>query len=243
MKTFALDSRDFLDTPDRKKFFNEKLFTEVAPKYDAITRLLSLGRDRAWKRAMIEALPGQPQQCLDLACGTGDLTLMLHDRFPDATITGVDLTPAMLDIARTRTSAARICFETGDMGALAFPDASMDLVTGGYALRNAPDAGVALAEMARVLKPGGCLALLDFSKSPSPLRHQVDYALLKSWGGLWGLALHGHADVYGYIAESLRRFPDRIRLRSMMAAHKLFPHIEVPLFGGILEILVCRKIG
>jgi len=243
MKTFALDSREFLDVPDRKKFYNEQLFTEVAPKYDKITRLLSFGRDRAWKQMMIQAIPGNPRHCLDLACGTGDLTLMLHERFPDATVTGVDLTPAMLDLARVRPGAEAIRFETGDMGALAFPDASMDLITGGYALRNAPDIGVALAEMVRVLKPGGCLALLDFSKSPSPLRHRLDYALLKSWGGFWGLALHGHADVYGYIAESLKRFPDRTALRRMLQQNKLGTLVEIPLFGGILEAIIYRKTG
>lgn len=243
MKTFALHSRDYIDIPDQKRIYNEHLFTEVAPTYDRITRLLSFGQDHGWKKLLIKSIPGQPAACLDLACGTGDLTLMVHERFPEANVTGVDLTPAMLEIARTRTTSPKIKFLTGDMGRLEFEDGSMDLITGGYALRNAPDVPQAVSEMARVLKSGGCLALLDFSKSPHRFRHALDFAALKTWGGFWGWALHGHADVYGYIAESLKRFPDRRNLHRLLTGHNLFPLVEVPRFGGMLQILLCRKIG
>lgn len=242
MKTFSLNSVDFLDTPDRKRFYNEQLFTEVAPKYDLITRLLSFGRDASWKRAMMAAIPqARPDVCVDLACGTGDLTLQLKQRFPGAQVIGVDLTPGMIELARQREGAVGLTFEVGDMGNLRFADASVDIITGGYALRNAPDIDVALGEMARVLKPGGCLALLDFSKSPNGILQRIHYGLLKFWGGLWGALMHRHADVYGYIAESLKRFPDREALRGQFQRHGLTPVASRRYFGGMLEWIVCRK--
>jgi len=243
MTAFILDSRDYLDTPDRKKFYNEQLFTEVAPKYDAITRLLSFGQDHRWKEALVRALPGTPASCLDIACGTGDLTRMVHARFPNAQIAGLDLTPAMIELAAKHIQSNRVSFRVGDMCDLPYDDASIDLVTGGYALRNAPDIAGAVCEMARVVKPGGHVALLDFNKSPNSRRHTLDYHVLKLWGGFWGWALHGHADVYGYIAESLRRFPDRQMLRQLFAHNNLTPLVEVGHFGGMLLTVICRKTG
>jgi len=240
-KTFSLHARDYLDTPDRKRFFNEALFTEVPPRYDLITRLLSFGRDAAWKRDMIAALPDMaPRHALDLACGTGDLTAAVHRRYPEARVTGIDLTPAMIDRAAARHGPS--CgFQVGDMGALAFPDASMDLVTGGYALRNAPDLDVALGEVARVLVPGGHAAFLDFSKRPCRLHQAMTHAALAFWGGLWGLILHRHANVYGYIADSLARYPDCRRLRVMAAVHGLIPVVSASCMGGMIEWIVFRK--
>ncbi|HMO52725.1 MAG TPA: ubiquinone/menaquinone biosynthesis methyltransferase [Kiritimatiellia bacterium] len=244
MKTFTLHSRDYFNTAARKRYYNELLFTEVAPKYDLITRLLSFGRDREWKEAMIQSLPDiHPKRCLDLACGTGDLTRMVHYRYPDAEVTGVDLTPAMIERARLLTESSGITYEVGDMGSLRFLDGTMDLVTGGYALRNAPDIDVALNEINRVLTPHGLLAFLDFSKPVHPMGQRWNFALLKSWGSLWGYMLHRHADVYGYIAESLARYPDRQALRGMLKKRGLCVVMSKRYFGGLLEWVVARKIS
>lgn len=240
-KAFSLHARDYLDAPDRKRTFNEALFTVVAPRYDLITRLLSFGRDAAWKRAMIAALPDvAPTQALDLACGTGDLTAAVHRRFPAAQVTGIDLTPAMIERASARHGTT-CTFRVGDMGNLDVPDATVDLVAGGYALRNAPDLDVALREVARVLKPGGHAAFLDFSKRPSRLHQVMTHAALAFWGGLWGLILHRHANVYGYIADSLARYPDCRRLRAMAAAHGLMPVMSDSYMGGMIEWVVFQK--
>lgn len=240
--SFQLRARDFLDTPDHKRQFNALLFREVAPRYDLITRLLSFGRDAAWKRQMIARLPEtNPAHCVDLACGTGDLTRAVAARHPGARVTGLDLTPEMLDRARALTREPRISFTQGDMHALPFADASVDLVTGGYALRNAPDLATAIREIHRVLRPGGILAFLDFSKSPRPLAARASYALLKFWGGFWGLALHGHADVYGYIAESLRAYPDCDQLRTQLDSSGLQPIAHRVYMGGLVEWIICRK--
>ncbi|HMP75250.1 MAG TPA: ubiquinone/menaquinone biosynthesis methyltransferase [Kiritimatiellia bacterium] len=241
---FHLRAREHLDTPDRKRRFNALLFREVAPRYDLITSLLSFGRDAAWKREMIAALPARasaPAQCLDIACGTGDLTRAVARRYSGARVTGLDLTPEMLERARALTAEPRVDFVQGDMHALPLPDASVDLVTGGYALRNAPDLAVALREIGRVLKPGGTCAFLDFSKSPNPLAQRVGYLLLKAWGGFWGLLLHGHADVYGYIADSLRVYPDCDALREQLDRAGLLTVDYRVYMGGLVEWIICRK--
>jgi len=242
MKSFSLRSRDYLDTPDRKRYYNEKLFTEVAPRYDLITRLLSFGRDRAWKAAMIKALPdGDPGLCVDLACGTGDLVAALHQKYSHARVIGIDLTPAMIERARRQVGGAGVAFEVGDMGRLRFADHEVDVITGGYALRNAPDIGATLREIHRVLKPGGVAAFLDFSKPVTRGGQAAGYYLLKGWGGCWGLILHRHADVYGYIAESLAKYPNRDTLRAMMAEAGLPVIASRAYFGGMLEWIICRK--
>ncbi|HMP89800.1 MAG TPA: ubiquinone/menaquinone biosynthesis methyltransferase [Kiritimatiellia bacterium] len=243
MKTFTLQSRDYIDQPDRKRFYNEQLFTEVAPRYDLITRLLSFGRDPAWKKAMLSGLPPvDPDVCVDIACGTGDIVAALHKKYPYARIIGIDLTPAMIKLASDRIGGVGVGFEVGDMSKLRLENNSVDVITGGYALRNAPDLQVVLQELYRVLKPGGIAAFLDFSKPGHRIGQTMSYRMLKIWGGLWGRLLHRNSDVYGYIAESLARYPDRQKLRSMMADNGLPVINSRAYFGGMLEWMICRKL-
>lgn len=239
---FTLRAQAHLNSPEQKRYFNAELFREVAPRYDLITRLLSFGRDAAWKRDLIANLPDlQPATCLDLACGTGDLTRALAKRFPRARVIGFDLTPAMLELAKRHTNNEHIHYQQGDMQALPFANESMDVITGGYALRNAPDLALTLREIARVLRPGGTFSFLDFSKSLNPTLQRAGHALLKFWGCLWGLLLHGHADVYGYIADSLRTFPDRAALRVQLDDTGLHPVAYRTYMGGLVEWIRCRK--
>ena len=239
---FSLRPAEHLDTPDRKRDFNRALFTEVAPRYDFVTRALSLGRDGAWKRQLVGLLPAlAAPACADLACGTGDLTRLLARRYPDGRVVGVDLTPSMLEQARRIPAPPSVEYRLGDLHDLPLPDASVDVLTGGYALRNAPDLDRALAEVARVVRPGGVAAFLDFSKPPSPVLQRISLGLLRFWGGLWGLLLHGNPDVYGYIADSLRAYPDRDALHRRLAeAGWRILHVRRP-YLGLLEILVAQR--
>lgn len=239
---FQLRPRDHLGTPEAKQALNREMFTEIAPKYDFITKALSLGRDASWKRHLIAEVPDlAPSFCLDLACGTGDLTRLVSARFPECHVVGLDLTPAMLAIARARTGMKRIAYVEGSMQDLPFEDHRVDLITGGYALRNAPDLDQTLDEIHRVLRPGGMAAFLDFSKPGSLARQSANHLLLKFWGGFWGLALHGNADVYGYIADSLKRYPDRDEVRVRFEARHFRLRKYHRYFGGILESLVFEK--
>jgi ubiquinone/menaquinone biosynthesis methyltransferase len=206
---FRLHARDFLGTPDGKKHFNEKHFAESAPRYDIATRGLSLFQDRSWKRQLIAALPDlEDPTCVDVACGTGDVTFMLADRYGEGAFIGVDLTAEMIEIARQRNLCSKTRFICGDMCNLPMHDATVDLITGSYAIRNAPDLRDALMEYRRVLKPGGTLAILDFCKPDSRVLQRIQFQLLRFWGGLWGLLLHANPEVHGYISKSLQSFPD-----------------------------------
>ena len=236
---FRLKAREGLDVPERKRAYNEWHFAEAASRYDVATRMMSLGRDAAWKRALVGALPGIPSPvCLDLACGTGDVAFLLAGRYPDGVVTGIDLSPPMLAIARERNRHTNVRFERGDLCDLPFPDRSFDVVTGSYALRNAPDLRKAVAEVHRVLSPGGVAAFLDFSNPGRvPLRY-LQYLLLRSWCGLWGILLHGTPEIHGYVAESLREFPDRNRLRGIFRENGFEVSTERRFFLGITGLVV-----
>ena len=241
---FQLKPMEHLGSPDTKQRFNRSLFSEVAPKYDFITKALSFGRDAAWKRNLIATLPELPDpSCADLACGTGDITRMLAERYPAGKIAGLDLTPAMLEIAHERTAESRIDYMEGSMADLPFDNGSIDIVTGGYALRNAPSLDQTITEISRVLRPGGTAAFLDFSKPGNRFGQLLSHAALKFWGGFWGLVLHGNPDVYGYIADSLKFYPDRTTLRLRFAAHGFTLHSSTRFFGGLLEVVQFKKTG
>lgn len=230
--------RASIQTPDKKRAYNAGLFTRVAREYDGATRAMSLGRDQTWKRWLVDSLPALPApRCVDLACGTGDVTVALAGRFPAGDIVGIDLTPAMIEVARERCSAPHVAFRVGDMCRTGLADGWADLVTGSYALRNAPVLDDALGEIRRILKPGGRAAFLDFAKAPARWRQSLQLPLLKIWGGFWGCVLHGGPE-HAYIAESLRQFPDRIALRQRFARHGFRLEHARSCFGGMLEILV-----
>ncbi len=239
---FSLKIKDHIGEPEKKKYYNEQHFTAAASRYDFATRAMSLGRDRAWKRALIAALPYHPApRCLDLACGTGDIALLLAERYPQGEILGLDLAEPMLQIARRRDPEKRVSFARGDMGATGLAGASIDLVTASYAIRNAPELAVALAEIRRVLKPGGVAAFLDFAKPTAHRVQRVQYWLLKNWCGLWGLLLHGNPEIHAYIAASLQTFPDRAALRRQLTEGGFKLEQARRFYGGLLELLVVRK--
>lgn len=233
--------RAHIQTPDSKRRYNEGLFTRVATEYDMATRAMSLGRDRAWKRRLVSLLPGlTTPNCVDLACGTGDVALELAARYPQANIVGIDLTPAMIEVARARSRTTNVSFKAEDMCRTSVADGWADIVTGSYALRNAPVLDDAFREVRRMLKPGGHAAFLDFSKSPAKWRQSLQLPLLKFWGGFWGVVLHGRPE-HAYIAESLRQFPDRIALHEKIVQHGFRLSRARKCFGGMLEIVVFMK--
>jgi demethylmenaquinone methyltransferase/2-methoxy-6-polyprenyl-1,4-benzoquinol methylase len=238
----ALKISKLIDSPDKKRHFNEQHFTEAASRYDIATRAMSLGRDQSWKKQLVAALPGiSAPICVDLACGTGDVAFLLGERFPQARITGIDLTADMVTLADRRNCLGNVGFACRDMAETDFADASVDIVTGSYALRNAPDLTLALQEVSRILKPGGHAAFLDFSKSSLPVMQTVQYWLLKCWCGLWGTLLHGNPTIHAYIADSLEQFPPREEYHQLVQQAG-FTIISSRLFYfGMLELLVIQK--
>jgi len=238
------NTRERLSDPLLKRELNEQIFSVVAPRYDVITRLLSFNRDRVWKERMVDGLPPKTAPvCLDLACGTGDIAIRLASKYPDGNIIGLDLTEPMLELARLRCTSPRIQFQRGDMGRTGLASGSVDIVTGGYALRNAGDLREVLAEIYRVLKPGGIGCFLDFSKPRGRTLQKLEGLLLKFWGGLWGLIFHGDPGVYTYIAESLARFPDRRQLAVMFRSQGFEIQSSEFFFCGIVQRIMLHKSG
>ena len=239
---FALKIKDYIHSPARKREYNEQHFSEAASRYDFATRAMSLGRDAAWKRWLVEALPQlSAPVCVDLACGTGDIAFLLAEKYPAGRVVGIDLTEPMLDLARKRSDSSNIEFIRQDMGATDFPDKSADIITGGYAVRNSAELRLAFLEIYRILKPGGYVALLDFSKPPSPWFQRLQYLVLKYWCGLWGLLLHGNPEVHSYISASLQAFPDRNQLRELIAETGFAVSHSRQFYFGTLELLVLQK--
>jgi demethylmenaquinone methyltransferase / 2-methoxy-6-polyprenyl-1,4-benzoquinol methylase len=182
----------------------QAMFGRIAPKYDFITRMLSYGMDRRWKKLGVTkaALP-ENALVLDLAAGTGDFSELVLKKLPNARSVAVDLTEPMLREARRRGLKETAC---ADAIRLPFADATFDAVFVGYGLRNFPCLQTALAEMARVTRPGGLMVALDFFLPQRLMFRQTYLSYLYAQGAFWGLVLHGRPRTYAYISDSLRSF-------------------------------------
>ena len=238
--------RAALATADAKAPYVRRLFHTIADRYDLITRLLSFGLDRRWKvRLAALARPHPGTEALDLACGTGDIAFELVRR--GASVIGLDITHRMLQLAQPRAQGVRLVgqgtvrFVTGDMMALPFPDASFDLVTTGYGIRNAPRIEPALAEIRRVLRPGGLLLSLDFDRPANPLVRGVYLGYLTAVGSALGWALHRDPDTYRYIPESIRRYPGSAAVSDLLRRDGFDEARVVPLLGGLMAINVATR--
>lgn len=229
-------------SPDRKRQYVRGLFATIADRYDLITVLLSYGQDRRWKRRLASmARSGPPGPALDLACGTGDIAFEVAQT--GRPVVGLDITPRMIEIAsRKRPAAGRgPGFVVGDMMALPFPDCSFALVTTGYGLRNVPELAWSLAEIRRVLVPGGILLSLDFDRPPNAVLRGIYIGYLSAVGAALGTILHGDPDTYRYIPESIRRYPGAAAV-SMLAGEAGFSACtHVPVLGGLMAIHSARR--
>ncbi|MBD3346128.1 MAG: methyltransferase domain-containing protein [Chitinivibrionales bacterium] len=237
-----LDTFVHFSDSEEKYRYNRRLFKIVAPRYNQITRLLSFNRDKTWKRRMIRFLPNmQAPRIADLACGTGDLTKLLHKRYPDASVMGIDITLDMLHLARNSFYHPNLHYCAHDMSRLAFRSESVDIITGGYALRNAPSLPDTFREISRVLKPGGLALFLDFARPSNQIHAQFHLALLEFWGSIWGIIIHQNPHVYAYIARSLRHYPPRKELALMAEKEQLKLQKAESFFFGYVDILVFQK--
>jgi ubiquinone/menaquinone biosynthesis methyltransferase len=229
--------RDALNTPDTKRTYVRRLFSVIADRYDLITVLLSYGQDRRWKRRLAAMAPSSPSaRVLDLACGTGDIAFEMAAA--GGRVTGLDITPRMLQIARGKPDARRypVTFVAGDMMALPFPDASFNIVTTGYGLRNVPELPAALAEIERVLVRGGVLLSLDFDRPSNAFVRGIYLTYLTIVGSILGAVLHGEPDTYRYIPESIRRYPGAAGVCALARGAGFRSCVHEPVLGGFMAI-------
>jgi demethylmenaquinone methyltransferase / 2-methoxy-6-polyprenyl-1,4-benzoquinol methylase len=220
------------------------VFDSVAPKYDLMNDVLSFGLHRAWKAYAVALADVQPgEHVLDVAGGTGDLALAFSSGVGESgRVVLTDINEAMLRAGRDRLldSGHTLLTAACDAEHLPFTTGRFDLVSVAFGLRNMTHKDAALAEMARVLRPGGRLIVLEFSTPAAPLRKAYD---LYSFGLMpWlGKVVAGDEDSYRYLAESIRMHPDQATLKGLMKTAG-FGHVDVHnLAGGIVAVHVGVK--
>ena len=221
------------------------LFAAIARRYDLLNDLQSFGLHRRWKRRVVELAAVQSgNRALDLCCGTGDIAFALARH--GAEVTGLDFSQAMLEIAETRRRKnfksqnsnlkSNPQFIQGDARQIPFPDASFDIVTVGYGLRNLTSWEKGLDEMHRVARSGARLVVLDFGKPANALWRAIYFGHLRCSVPLVGWLFCGNADAYAYILESLKHYPAQLAVAAKMRELKLVNVRVINLLGGAMAI-------
>lgn len=223
------------------------LFSAIAPKYDFLNHLFSLGIDRRWRKALVEKAEVRPgERVLDLCTGTGEIAIEIARQGRAGEIVGLDLSEEMLDIARRKAARmglqGRITFQKGDCLDLPFADGGFDLITIGFGLRNLTDRERGLAEMVRVLREGGRLLILEFSLPRNPVLARAYGFYLDVLIPLIGGVISGDRRAYKHLASSIREFPGREEVLALMEAHKLGNLRLWELTGGIATIYRGEKV-
>lgn len=223
----------------------ERLFDGIAPWYDRLNRLLSLGLDRGWRRAAVRALGDiRGKSVLDVAAGSGDLALAALDAGA-ARVTASDVSAVMLDAAAAKAGrrgcAERLVLVRAAAEALPFADASFAAVSAAFGARNFADLEKGLAEMRRVLEPGGQAIVLEFSRPRAfPLR-PLHRFYLKRVIPLIGGALTGRRSAYVYLGESILAFPDEANFMAILGRAG-FSHVSCRrLTLGVCSIYTATK--
>jgi demethylmenaquinone methyltransferase/2-methoxy-6-polyprenyl-1,4-benzoquinol methylase len=217
-----------------------EVFSSVAPRYDLMNDLMSLGAHRAWKRSFVTAIGAGPRDTLlDLAAGTGDVAFAARERGA-ARVVLSDVNPAMLAVAQGRALdrglVDGVLFLCADAERLPLPDRSVEKVSIAFGLRNCTDKGAVLREARRVLRPGGRFHCLEFSRvevaALAPLYDAWSFHVLPALGA----RVAGDADSYRYLAESIRTFPDGEALADMLREAGLERVAWRGLSGGIVAV-------
>lgn len=232
--------------PGDKSGLVREVFDTVAPRYDLMNDLMSLGVHRLWKAALIDRLQPRPtMRLLDVAGGTGDIAIrFLAAGGREATV--CDINTEMVSVGRDRALdrgiVSGIAWCVGDAEALPLPDGAMDAFTIAFGLRNVTDIDRALDEARRVLRPGGQFLCLEFSRVVLPVLSELydrySFAVLPALGA----RVAGDADAYRYLVESIRRFPEQDALRARIEAAGLARVSVTNLSGGIAAIHAAWRI-
>jgi len=206
------------------------MFDRIAPVYDVMNRVMTAGLDRSWRRLAVEAVIQPGDRVLDACCGTGDLAVAAERE--GGIVTGLDFSPRMLERARKKSET--VTWIEGDLLALPFDEGSFDAATVGFGVRNVADLEAALAELHRVLRPGGRLAILEITQPRGGLR-----PFFSLWFErivpLLGKILPG-GKAYTYLPASVRRFPGAEELAALLE-QRGFEQVRFRLLGGTIVAL------
>ena len=201
----------------------QEMFSDIAPRYDLLNRLLSCGRDRYWRKRAVSRLAPQPGQCfLDIATGTADVAIEIARTCPDrpVQVVGMDFSGKMLELARQKIDsldlADSIQMEAGSAESLPFKDNSFDGTTTAFGVRNFSDVGRSLREMNRVLKPGGRCVILEFALPRNSVLNFLYRFYFETLLPRLGRLISRHPNAYTYLPESVAAFPVREKFSSLM---------------------------
>ncbi|MCP4631706.1 MAG: bifunctional demethylmenaquinone methyltransferase/2-methoxy-6-polyprenyl-1,4-benzoquinol methylase UbiE [candidate division Zixibacteria bacterium] len=213
------------------------IFSTITPHYDRMNRILSARRDVSWRRFMIRRIPANALEVLDVATGTGDVVIDIAKLRPDIKVTGIDFVKEMLDLAvektKNKTPEAKIDYVLGDAMELPFEDNRFDVATIAFGMRNIPGKLGALLEMARVVKPGGKLMVLEMTFPRNIRLRRFFHWYLNNTLPVLGKVIARNRDAYNYLSESIQDFLHPDELTSLFEEAGLKDTKEYPLTLGI----------
>ncbi len=246
MNQKKISVKPFENRPGSKKEQVRQMFDEISPRYDFLNHLLSANFDKLWRRKVVEILKShQPERVLDVATGTGDLAVLTAKKLPDAQITGLDLSPKMLEVAKKKIKNTelehRIKFIEGDAENLPFEEAHFEAATVAFGVRNFQDLDKGLKEISRVLKPGGVLVVLEFSNPEKFPFKQLYGFYSKKILPLLGSLISGNKDAYTYLPRSVEVFPYGKDFEERLEKAGLQPLQTHRLMFGIASIYTAQK--
>lgn len=224
------------------------MFDGIAPQYDRLNHILSFGADRSWRKRSVSAVvcPDRPQRILDLACGTGDLSLAIAGSMhPDSRITAVDISQRMLEVMKRKllknNLQEKVTVINSDVCSLPFQDGSFSCAAIAFGIRNVADRGAALREILRVLESGGKLAVLELSLPQGRFLRWLYTAAFRVAAPLIGGLISGHREAYKYLPRSISEFPGKEQWMAFMrqcgytgVTHKAFSF-------GVCRLYVAQK--
>lgn len=219
------------------------MFGAISGAYDLNNRLHSFGRDQAWRRRAVQLADPRPSdRVLDVACGTGDLTLAFASVTPaPASVTGVDFTPQMLDVARRKSGGSGPSFLEGDAMSLQFGDGSFDIVSIAFGIRNVSDPGKALREFRRVLAPGGRLVILEFGQPGHPFMRWLNSVYTTRVMPLTASVIAGdRSGAYRYLPRSVEAFLEPRALARAVSDAGFSDVRQVPMTFGVCVATTAR---
>ncbi|MDE6392477.1 MAG: bifunctional demethylmenaquinone methyltransferase/2-methoxy-6-polyprenyl-1,4-benzoquinol methylase UbiE [Muribaculaceae bacterium] len=230
----------------------EEMFDSIAPAYDFMNTAMTFGLHRIWRARALDASTRALNRnacirILDIATGTGDVAFDLHRRFPDACVTGIDLSEGMLAIAGKKlknldeSAQKHISFERGDSLRMRFDDNSFDLITVAYGVRNFQHLDRGLAEMARVLRPGGTLCVIELSEPASTPVRGLYRLYSRHIIPAIGRMVSGDSRAYSYLPESIAAAPQRDKMTSLMKAAGLAGCRWRSMTFGAVTYYICTK--
>jgi len=226
---------------------NRLMFDQIARRYDLLNGIMSLGLHRYWRRIAIKSLLANSGcKFLDIGCGTGDVAIAILRKAPASHVTGIDVSSEMLAMAIAKTQQAglsdRITYKAADATTLPFPNASFDGIVSAFCIRNIVDHSAALAEMHRVLKPGGTIAILELTPPANPLLRIVHKTYTRHVIPLLGKLL-SQRSAYQYLADSIDHFPPVAAMLAVMAKSGFACTACASLTGGFVSLFTARLPG